>query len=388
MERIDYGFLDQLLKIKSYTLFEKQRCALIIAEKLKQMNFKVEEFSHNGVPIILGHLDTGAERNILFYLHYDVKPEGNLKKWNTNPFIPYYDYEKKKIYARGAGDNKGQIFSVLTGIEMAKECKRVVYNVYVLIEGNEENHSVGLKEFCDKRMQNVKFEAVLINDSHWQGASPVIYCGTRGQMEISLTYNVLGMTEDLHAGNYGGMQIGAAHKLLDITSEVMLEMKKVLSTYYVPCGDFGNAVSLIYFSAGDANRSLIPKSALSKIDVRFIDNVIVKQTKEILEEKKSYRGFDYSIEQLEEGYYNKPDATFVNKLYSAAYNTTGIIPQVKDYCGAYLPMKKMENIDGTKYVLPFAQADENNHAPNENISFRNIIYGIEMVKAILTNNEV
>lgn len=69
-------------------------------------------------------------------------------------------------------------------------------------------------------------------------------------------------------------------------------------------------------------------------------------------------------------------------------NVTGLDTRIVNYCGAYLPLNKMENINGIKYVIPLAQTDENNHAPNENISVDNVQFGIEIVNRILLNKAI
>lgn len=118
MKKIATDFLYELLRIKSYEPVEKVRCANLIKSKLIDLKFEVEVFSEFGSPIVLAYLDTGADANILFYSHYDVKPEGNLKDWNTEPFVPVYNFNDHKIYARGVGDDKGQVLLPLWGLNL------------------------------------------------------------------------------------------------------------------------------------------------------------------------------------------------------------------------------------------------------------------------------
>lgn len=385
MEKTAISFFDQLLRIKSYNSAGKMKCAELITHKLENIGFNVENYFCNGAPIIFGYLDIGASSDILFYSHYDVKPEGNLGEWNTEPFTPFYDCHEKKIYARGAGDDKGQVFATIMGIESAiKGDLPLVHNITVLIEGNEENGSIGLEEFCIEKMIDKHYTAVIINDSHWLNNEPVLYTGARGQQTIKVTYDVLELTESLHAGNFGGLQTGAARKLIEILNGILNEIDEVVKIFPTSNKNYGNAVSVTYFTSGESERSTLPKRAVAKLDIRFVDISLIEKVNLILEKAEQSYNLHYTTEQLEEGYFNKPDEQFIEKSISIVKRITGKKLQVRDYCGAYLPMRKLQCINGIKYVIPFAQTDECNHAPNENIKIENIIYGIEFVKGIIT----
>lgn len=75
---------------------------------------------------------------------------------------------------------------------------------------------------------------------------------------------------------------------------------------------------------------------------------------------------------------------FIDKVQSIIKSVTTKEPLIKNYSGAYLPMRKLNDIKGRKYVIPFAQADEHNHAPNENISLEHISYGTDIIKNLIT----
>ncbi len=78
MKRIATDFLDEMLRIKSYAPEEKQRCASVILDMLTSMGFQGEIVHGFGSPIVIAEYDSKADKNILFYSHYDVKPEGDL----------------------------------------------------------------------------------------------------------------------------------------------------------------------------------------------------------------------------------------------------------------------------------------------------------------------
>ena len=388
MKMIATDFLNDLLRLKTYIIIEKQRCANIILNKLISMGFYGEVVYEFGSPIVIAEYDSKVEKNILFYSHYDVKPEGNVREWNTEPFMPTYDKENRKVYARGAGDDKGQIFAVICGIEEAlRNSNGLCYNITLVIEGDEENGSHGLNDFCRARLGERMYDAVIINDSHWFGEYPVIYTGVRGQQSIDIRYKIMGMEENQHAGNYGGKEIGAAKKFMYILLEILGQLDDVMKSKTTTEDEYGNAVSLTHISSGDNERSTIPKDAFAKIDIRYVDLSIPQKVYNILEKACNDYNISYEIVQQKDGFYNLNDKKFIDHVFKIIKRVTGIEPKIKKYCGAYLPMRCLSSINGIKYVIPFAQADENNHAPNENISLEHIGYGIKIIKEILTKNK-
>jgi acetylornithine deacetylase/succinyl-diaminopimelate desuccinylase-like protein len=225
---------------------------------------------------------------------------------------------------------------------------------------------------------------MIITDSHWMNENPVIYCGTRGQQSITIIYHRTDMEENLHAGNYGGIQAGAAREFIDILAGILHEIDELIAINPTMKEQYANAVSLTNIFSGDPQRSAIPKAATAKIDIRYTDIAIPLKVEQILNHVKEVYGIDYVIEQNEEGFYNTPNQIFLGKMQTIIRVVTKREPCIRKYNGAYLSMRKMHHLKGTKYVLPFAQADENNHAPNENISIKHISYGMDIVEDILT----
>lgn len=384
MEKTVIDFLEQIIKIKSYNLREKEKCAILILNKLRSIGFIGELIYGFGAPIIFVNYNCCSNKNILFYSHYDIKHEGNINDWKVNPFKLNYDKNSNKIFARGSGDAKGQIAALIYGIENAiKRNKKLSYNITLVIEGDEETGSLGLKNFCMNYLQDIIYKSIIVIDSHWLGEYPVIYTGSRGQQSINVYYNICDMEENLHAGNYGGIYIGAARKMINVLTLLLNEIELLFEKRNVSKLKHKNAVSLTHISSGDSKRSTIPKNAFAKLDIRFIDNSIPQQIICILEKFKKQYDLNYKIIQQEESFYNKGDASFINEISSIIKHTTKLSPYIESYSGAYIPMKKLESIKGEKYVIPFAQADEHNHSPNENISLTNIEYGEKIIEKLL-----
>lgn len=325
-----YTFLKEIISYESDNENGKNGCSKRIAEELSRMNFNVSIFRNYGAPIIYAEYGARTSGNILFYMHYDVKPIGDLEAWKTNPFELSYDVEHKKFYARGAGDDKGQIYSVIMGIKKAIESgKQLRYNIAVLIEGDEENASPWLECFSEKELKGKSYDMVIALDGHWLQDKPIICLGCRGQLDIIIRYEERSMQGNCHAGNFGGMYAGAGRHLLRIL-ELFLEDAEIIvdEINSIEDGFFKNAISLTYFSTGDASRSLIPKDAKARIDVRYTNEKVAENIIELLEKYVNKYEIMYEIRQQEKGFYNEDKHKQVGALTSIIYSVTGQIPIV------------------------------------------------------------
>lgn len=395
---INYDFLEDIISIESYKEGGKIECSNRIAEELTSIGFKVNIHIGYGAPIIYASYNANADKDILFYMHYDVKPAGDISFWNTSPFKLHYDVKKNKLYGRGTGDNKGQIYAVVMGNKQAiLSGKSLNYNINLVMEGDEESGSPGLEAFVENEIGCRPYDKVVVFDSHWLMDSPVIYLGCRGQLDATISYDDERMNNNYHAGNFGGIYKGACRYLLGVMEKFLSEAEIIIDsvnaastvdkadiTNATKTYDIKNAVSITYYSSGDAKRSLIPKTATARIDVRYVDVKVVEEILELLGKYSSTYGITYDIKQREDGFYNRTDIQEISIMKDIIEEVTSLEVKVKDYCGAYLPLNKMQAISGDIYVIPLAQTDENNHAPNENIAVDNVLYGIEIVNRILT----
>lgn len=385
----NYTFFENIIKCESCDYEGKRKCCLRITEELERMRFDVDIFSEYGSPIIYASKNFGKKKNILFYMHYDVKPANRLNEWKTPPFVLSYDSEISKFYARGTGDDKGQIVAAFAGVSEALNRPDMLdYNISFLIEGDEESGSPKLELFVQNELKGKEYDMIIVLDSHWLLDNPVVFLGCRGQMDITIRYEIASMENDYHAGNYGGIYIGAGRELLKIVNELLTQAEDMINQINSMFEeDIKNAISLTYFNSGDEQRSLIPKIATARIDLRYISNNIAETIMNLLDEYSKKYNFLYEIKQKEDSYFNEATKSDLGKIIKAIYTVTKVQPKVINYCGAYLPLKKMQDINGVIYVIPLAQSDENNHAPNENISLKNIVYGTEIIKKILVNDK-
>ena len=174
----------------------------ITDQLLKTGADKAEVYKTDGHPVVYGEKIIGKNKpTVLVYGHYDVQPAEPLEKWDSDPFEP--EIRDGKIYARGADDDKGQLFMHLKAFEYMIRTESLPCNVKFMIEGEEEVGSPNLKIFCKKYKDMLACDVILVSDTTMIAQDiPSITIGLRGlsYMEVEVT----GPDRDLHSGLYGG----------------------------------------------------------------------------------------------------------------------------------------------------------------------------------------
>ncbi len=183
------------------------RAADWLADKLAKAGFSSEVIDTKGHPLVFAERIVAAQApTVLIYGHYDVQPAEPLALWSTPPFEP--TIRDGKIYARGASDDKGQIFAHVAAVSQLKDALPV--NVKFIIEGEEEVGSPSLVPFVEAHREKLKADVVLVSDSPmFAPGLPTLTYGLRGlaYMEVRLR----GLGRDVHSGAYGGAVPNAAH---------------------------------------------------------------------------------------------------------------------------------------------------------------------------------
>ena len=157
----------------------------------------------DGHPIVYAeHCNKPGAPTILVYGHYDVQPPDPLDLWDSPPFEP--EIRDGKIFARGATDDKGQLFAHIKGLEAHLATSgELPVNVKLLIEGEEEVGSPNLTPWVESNAERLSCDAVVISDSSmFAPGLPTITYGLRGLTYFEVT--VTGPDHDLHSGLYGG----------------------------------------------------------------------------------------------------------------------------------------------------------------------------------------
>ncbi len=194
-----------------------RKCAESVAEFLKTAgadNVILEETV--GYPIVYGEkiIDTNLP-TVLVYGHYDVQPSVPDELWDSPPFEP--TIKNDKIYARGACDDKGQMFMHVKAFESMMQTNELACNVKFMIEGEEEVGSSNLDTYCKNNKEKLKADVILISDtSMLANDMPSIDVGLRGLSYVEV--EVTGPNIDLHSGVYGGAVANPINVLCDMIS--------------------------------------------------------------------------------------------------------------------------------------------------------------------------
>ncbi|MCC6421980.1 MAG: dipeptidase [Phycisphaerales bacterium] len=200
-------------------------CANWLADTIRKMGLDAQVHPSAGHPVVVACNDHKPGRpTILFYGHYDVQPPDPLDQWITPPFEP--TIRDGAIYARGAADDKGQVWAHLQAIRTWQENGGLPVNLTMLIEGEEEIGSASLPAFIKSHRELLAADVALASDTHqYARGLPAISYALRGIvfMEITLT----GPSHDLHSGIYGGSVPNVANVMTELLSTLHDEHGRV-----------------------------------------------------------------------------------------------------------------------------------------------------------------
>jgi acetylornithine deacetylase/succinyl-diaminopimelate desuccinylase-like protein len=230
-------FLDELkdlLRIPSVSTAPEhkadvQRAADFVAKDLKRIGMEnVEMIQTKGHPLIYADwLHAPGKPTVLCYAHYDVQPAEPLDEWITPPFEP--TERNKNIYARGAVDDKGQLWMEVKALEslMQGHGGKLPINVKVIFEGEEEVGGEAISEYVRKQKAKLKADFALVCDTELFAPDlPTLCVGLRGLVYTEI--EAQGAKTDLHSGMYGGAAPNPLFALVEIISKLKDSKGKVL----------------------------------------------------------------------------------------------------------------------------------------------------------------
>src|SRR5438105_3409330 len=197
-----------------------RRAAEWTAEQMRQIGLQnVTLLETPGNPIVYGDwLNAPGAPTILFYGHYDVQPVDPLDLWDSPPFEA--TIRDGELYARGAADDKGQVFMHFKAIEAhLKQTTKLPVNIKLLIEGEEEVGSGNLDTFIRLNKSMLSADVVVISDSAmFDRGVPSICYSLRGLVYFQL--DLRGSKSDLHSGVFGGAVANPAVVLAQILAQM------------------------------------------------------------------------------------------------------------------------------------------------------------------------
>lgn len=230
-------FLDELfdlLRIPSVSADPKYKEAVFatsdnVAKRLTEAGLdKVEILPTKGYPVVYGEkIVSPTAKTVIVYGHYDVQPPDPMDLWVSGPFEP--EIRNERIYARGACDDKGQMYMHVKAVEYLIKNDLLKCNVKFMIEGEEEVGSANLGEFIKANKERYKGDIILISDTGMIANDvPSITVGLRGLSYVEV--EVTGPNRDLHSGLYGG----AVANPINILCEMIASLKDEKNHISIP----------------------------------------------------------------------------------------------------------------------------------------------------------
>ncbi len=405
------------------------RAAEWIKEKLLSDGAdEAEVLKTEGHPVVFGKkiIDPSLP-TVLVYGHYDVQPAEPLDLWKSPPFEP--EVRDGKIFARGANDDKGQLFMHMKAFEYLLKTHQLPCNVKFMIEGEEEVGSPSLENFCKNNLEKLKADIILVSDTSMIGPdTPSITTGLRGlaYMEVEVT----GPSHDLHSGLYGG----AVDNPLNVLCEMIAKLRDKDNHITIPgfyedveelstaerqemakapfdeesfkkginiknvAGEKGysttertgirpsldvNGIWGGYTEKGA--KTILPSKASAKISMRLVPHQDSKKIEQLF--KKYFESIapdtvGVKVEFLHGGEgYVSPTDTLAYQAASKAYEATYGIKPIPVRSGGSIPIISLfEKVLGLKSILMgFGLDSDAIHSPNENYSLEQFRKGIETI---------
>ncbi len=363
--------------------------------------------------VLLRGPDAGAGApRLLIYGHYDVQPTGAADAWRFEPFQA--TVHEGRIYGRGTGDNKGQHLSHLLAMESwIRLHGSLPCNVTVLLDGEEEVGSPHLADLARRHRDLLACDLVVWSDGplHESGRATVNF-GVRGIVQFELIAR--GANTDLHSGNWGGVARNPAWELVHLLASMKNDRGQItidgLTEGLVPPGAAERraldalpvdpaqlaalgidaldepaerpfydrltayptlTISRFETGASGADRTVIPALARAVCDVRLVDPMTVQGTFARIAEHVRRHAPRVACNQRAsmEPSRTSLDSVYVEPIRRALRLVHGEDPYLMPALGGSLPDYVFTKILGVPSIgVPFANADEANHAPNENLA--------------------
>jgi acetylornithine deacetylase/succinyl-diaminopimelate desuccinylase-like protein/molybdopterin-guanine dinucleotide biosynthesis protein A len=227
-----FSELVEFLRIPSISSSSEHRgevahAAAFLEAEMRRLGIDAQVVPTEGHPVVYGEwMGAGPGKpTVLVYGHYDVQPVDPLHLWKSPPFEP--EVRDGALYARGAVDDKGQVWLHLKAFEAWRGAGGPPVNVKMIFEGEEEVGSVHLGAFLDRERARLAADAVVVSDSPmFAKGVPSICYGLRGLVYVQV--DVEGPRVDLHSGSFGGAVLNPANALARIIAGLQDPTGKVL----------------------------------------------------------------------------------------------------------------------------------------------------------------
>lgn len=436
--RVDAGFkeyLDDLVTLLAQPSVSATgegvvACADLAADVCERYGFdETDRIKTPGSPAVVAHAyaddvtgDAGDVPTVLVYGHYDVQPVAP-EDWTTPPFDPEVREGpdgRRRLYARGTGDNKGQWFAHLCAVRALRADAGLPVNVTLLLEGEEESGSPNLATVVEELAADMAPDLGFVADGAIdQTGRPHVLLGARGILYVEVTAR--GPNRDLHSGNYGGPVPNPAWALVDVLASTKDPKGRVtiegfyddvrpvtdldrdalaampfdteavradlgVDAFAAGPGDsyleallYNPTLNISGFTGGyggEGMKTVIPSTARVKVDMRLVadqdpDDVHERFRRHVADHAPS--GVEVTVERLGSMAPQRTplDHPVADPVTEAVADAWGADPILKPTLGGSLPTADIATVfDVPVVTVPYANADENNHSPDENLALR------------------
>ncbi|MEJ8804531.1 dipeptidase [Pontibacter sp. H249] len=388
----------------------------------------VELVETPGNPVVYGEkiIDPSLP-TVIVYGHYDVQPADPYELWTSPPFEPVI--KDGKIYARGACDDKGQMYMHVKAFEAMMKTGTLACNVKFMIEGEEEVGSVNLATFVKENKDRLQGDVILISDTGMLGNdTPSITAGLRGLSYVEV--EVTGPNRDLHSGLYGGavanpinilcQMIASLHdennhitipgfydNVQELSQEERAEMARApfdLEKYKkaLDLGDVHGEAGYVTMErnsirptldvngiwggyTGEGAKTVIASKAFAKISMRLVPN----QTSEEITEKfqKHFESIaPKSVKVVVKPHHGgepvvTPTDSVAYQAAARAYEDTFGVKPIPVRSGGSIPIVAMfkSELGLDSVLMGFGLDSDAIHSPNEHFGIFNYMKGIETI---------
>jgi len=430
-------FLNELLELlripsvsaRSEHREDMQRCAEMMQQRLLEAGAaKAEIYPTEGHPIVYAEtISDPARPTVLVYGHYDVQPADPLELWHSGPFEP--TIRDGKIFARGACDDKGQVYMHVKALETMVRTNSLPANIKFIIEGEEEIGSPSLAKFVVQHKDLLKADVILISDTAMISLdTPSIDIGVRGLSYIEV--EVTGPNRDLHSGVYGGavanpitilaQMIASCHdknnhitipEFYDEVEEVPDKEREMLSQAPFDKEEYKKDLGIKKLwgekgystnertgirptlelngiwggYTGEGSKTVLPSKAYAKISARLVPNQTSADiTRKLIDYFGKIAPESVTVKATEHHGgepYMTPIHSRAYKAAAKAIKTTFGKDPVPVRGGGSIPICALfEKELGIKIVfMGFGLDSDNLHSPNEKFDIKNFYKGIETI---------
>ncbi len=414
-----------------------RRCAKWTADEMQRIGLEnVRLVPTPGNPVVCGDwLHAEGAPTILFYGHYDVQPVDPLELWESPPFEP--TVRDGEIYARGAADDKGQIFMHFKAIEAhLKQSGRLPVNMKVILEGEEEVGSANLDNFIRANKAQLAADVVVISDSAmFDRGVPSICYSLRGLVYFQI--DLRGTKSDLHSGVFGGAVANPAMVLAQILAQVKDRGGRIrIPGFYDDVRELSDAErdewkklpfnekryrqdlgapklfgesgyttlervwarptfevnGLLSGFTGEGAKTVLPAVAMAKVSMRLVPNQDPDKIADLVEafiRKTAPRTVEVTVTRMHGGkpWITELDNPYIRAAGRAIEQGFGKTPV---FCreGGSIPVVStfQEELGVPAVLFGVGLPDENAHAPNEKLDLGNFHGGI--VSAAILYDEI